>query len=285
MKTAKITIVVTAILSSVALCQEISSEEASRKYLTGLQQVLTVRDRIVPVYLLLYTVYPIAIVENEQFFIFDIDSAGQRYIFVKKAPTPMPIPKGVRAAFPLDCYGNKIACVVSGEIFADPADYVTIFHEFVHCYQWETCERTLKANLEIARKAFARQDYSWEINYSFPYADSQFSEIYASFLKALQENNHSTVIKYRQQLKQILSQDDFEYLAWQEWKEGLARYIENQIRCRLNFTENHYGLQKPFHRITFYEGGARYIEFLIKQDPELATDIEKLFYKILTGDV
>ena len=167
----------------------------------------------------------------------------------------MPVPKGVRAAFPLECYKNKVACVISGEIFDSLEGYVMIFHEFMHCQQLETCEPELKQKLGVAQKAMAKKDYIWEINYSFPYNNSEFTKTYSLFLKALEGNNSDDVFKYRSQLKQILNKDDFEYMVWQEWEEGFARFIENQIRRRLGLNENHYGIEEPFSRVTFYEGG------------------------------
>ena len=119
------------------------------------------------------------------------------------------------------------------------------------------------------------------IKLSFSIGNSRFTETYSLFLKALEENNPDEVFKYRIQLKQILSKDDFEYMVWQEWKEGFARFIENQIRGRLGLKENHYGIEKPFHRISFYVGGARFIVFLSKQEPKLLVEIEKLFNTML----
>nr|QNO53994.1 hypothetical protein OHMBFCMF_00013 [Methanosarcinales archaeon ANME-1 ERB6] len=259
-------------------------EEVQLKYNSDLQKIFEVQDKIKDIHPFLGKAFPIAIVENDQFFVFDTDSSGRRYVFVKKAPTPMPVPKGVRAAFPLECYENKVACVISGEIFDSLEGYVMIFHEFMHCQQWEICEPKLRQNLGVAQKAMDKKDYMWEINYPFPYDNSEFTKTYSLFLKALEENNYDDIFKYRSQLKQILSKDDFEYMVWQEWKEGFARFIENQIRGRLGLKENHYGIEKPFHRVTFYEGGSRFIEFLSKQKPELLVDIEKLFYEMIDGE-
>lgn len=254
------------------------------KYNDGLQKVFEIRNRIEDIHPFLKKVFPIAIVEDNHFFVFDVELSGEKYIFVKEAPATMPVPNGVRAAFPLECYENKVACVISGEVFESLEGYITIFHEFMHCHQWEICEPKIKQNLGVAQKAMSKKDYMWEINYPFPYENKKFTKTYSLFLKALEENNHVDIFKYRSQLKQVLSEDDFEYMAWQEWKEGFARFIENQIRCALGLEENHYGIEKPFHRISFYEGGSRFIEFLCKQKPELLIDIEKLFYNILNGE-
>ncbi|MEA3475507.1 MAG: hypothetical protein U9R23_03555 [Candidatus Cloacimonadota bacterium] len=254
------------------------------KYNNGLQKVFEIQNKIEDIHPFLEKVFPIAIVEDNHFFVFDTDSPGKRYIFVKESPTTMPIAKGVRAAFPLECYEGKITCIISGEIFESLEGYTTIFHEFMHYHQWKICEPKLKQKLGVVQKAMAKKDYMWELNHPFPYENSKFTETYSLFLKALEENKPDDIFKYRSQLERILSKRDFEYMVWQEWKEGFARFIENQIRRRLNLKENHYGIEKPFHRISFYEGGARFIEFLGMQEPELLGDIERLFHKMLNGE-
>lgn len=34
---------------------------------------------------------------------------------------------------PLAFWDNRIACVVTGEVFGEPDGYVFIYHEFIHC--------------------------------------------------------------------------------------------------------------------------------------------------------
>jgi ADP-ribose pyrophosphatase YjhB (NUDIX family) len=244
-----------------------------RKYASHLQKVFEMRAQIAGIHPLLAHVFPIAIVDADQFLIFDVDPSGKHYTFVKQAPTPMPVPQSVRAAFPLECYGGKPACVVTGDVFDTLDGYVTIFHEFVHCYQYQTCENRLKATLSVARQAQAANDFMWEINYPFPYDAPDFVETYAAILEAATHGQHNTIRNCRAQLRAYLRTEDFEYMVWQEWKEGLARYIENRIKQRLNLPENRGGAEPPFSRVTFYEGGAR----LIATRPELAADIEALF--------
>jgi hypothetical protein len=264
-----------------AFCKTLTPEEATLKYNSSLQKIFEIQNKIEDIHPFLKRTFPVAIVEDNYFFVFDTDSSKKKYVLVKKAPTKMPLSKGVRAAFPLECYEGKAACVISGEIFESLEGYVTIFHEFMHCYQWEKCEQKLKQKLEIARKAMERKDYMWELNHPFPYQDSKFTEIYSLFIRALKENKTEGILKYRSQLKQILSKNDFEYMIWQEWKEGFARFIENKIRRKVELKENHYGKDNPFGRVSFYEGGAGFIEFLGHHEPELLMDIEGLFNKML----
>ena len=253
------------------------------RYDRSLQAVLDLQHEIADIHPMLERAFPIALVEEGRFYIYDLDASGRRYEYVHQAPTPVPVPKGVRAAFPLACYGDRPACVVNDDIFESLDGYVTIFHEFVHCQQSETCEAKLKQTLGIARKAQAENDVMWEIHYPFPYADPPFVETYATFLAALEKGAANRVAAARQKLHEILCPGDLEYVFWQEWKEGLARYVENQIRARLGLPGNHGGGEPPFDRVAFYEGGSRLIAALERHEPGLRQDVEALFYR-LSGD-
>ena len=151
----------------------------------------------------------------------------------------------------------------------------------MHCTQYEICEMKLKEQLEIYKQAMAEQDYMWELNHPFPYQDSAFVEVYSFFINALDANDSAKVLECRDDLKRLLDTKDYEYMVWQEWKEGFARLIENRILVRLGYEENHYGADQPYHRVTFYEGGSKYIAFLISTNQDLETDIQSLFAKIL----
>jgi hypothetical protein len=249
-------------------------------YDPALQKVLELQQKIRDVHPLFGNPYPIAIVEGDTFLIFDVDDVENVYHFVRQAPTPMPIPVGVRAAFDLECYENKIACVVTGEVFDTLDGYVTIFHEFVHCHQASTCELKLKQSLEVARQAMAAGNYMWEIEHPFPYDSPQFIDTYSTLLHAVEANSAEEVLRTHRKLEKFLQPLDFEYLIWQEWKEGFARLIENRLQRRFNLPENHYGRQQPYHRITFYEGGAGVIAALSQDKPELYNDLENLFWSI-----
>lgn len=252
-------------------------------YTGALQEVFDIQQAIQDIHPFLRRVFPVAVVEEGQFLIYDTDPAGSRYVFIKRAAIPMPVPAGVRAAFPLESYDNRAACVVTGEIFNSLDGYVTIFHEFVHCYQYETGEEQIKQTLGIARKARSDNDFMWELNYPFPYTDPAFASAYRAFLEALDTGDFSGVLARRSDLKGILSKGDHEYLVWQEWKEGFARFIENRICQRLGLPENHNGREQPYNRVVFYEGGANYIAALEAREHGLTTGITRLFARIRDG--
>ena len=253
-------------------------------YTDQLQKVFEVQQKIIDIHPFLEKVYPIAVVEDDQFFIYDTEPSGKQYIFIKQAAIPMPMPQGARAAFPLESYDNQIACVVTGDVFNTLEGYVTIFHEFIHCYQFENCEQKLKQTLGVASKAQAAQDHMWELNHPFPYTEIQFVKVYEAFLEKTGGYYLVEVLEERKQLKNILSTNDYEYMVWQEWKEGFARFIENRICSRLSLRENHGGKEQPYNRVVFYEGGANFIKLLGMQEPKLTIDIKSLFDRMLQGE-
>jgi hypothetical protein len=224
--------------------------------------------------------YPIAIAVGDEFRIYDLDVKLGVYRFVKTTPTPMPIPAGVRAAFQLADYGGRIACVVTPEVFDTPAGCVTLLHEFVHCYQYETCEQDLKGKLDIARLALEKGDFMWEIEHPFPYQAGSFIRAYQAFLEAVAREDAQQVQKAREALRTYLGLHDFEYMVWQEWKEGFARWVENRLQHILGLKENKAGLDSPFSRVTFYAGGAAYIDWLHEKTPSLVHDLRQLFDQI-----
>ena len=207
------------------------------KYDTSLQKIVEMHKEIKSFYKVLEKLQPIAIAENNYFYIFDVDE-NSNYKFIKKSPVSFPIPKGIRAAMPIESYDFKCVCVVTGDAFDRIEDRIVIFHEFVHCSQFNSVELKLKENLDIYKQAMEKQDYMWELNYSFPYANDEFVNTYSEFLNVLDKQD-STAIKYiRKSLKNMLYKKEFEYMTWQEWKEGYARFIENRLRTHYKLKIN-----------------------------------------------
>ena len=258
-----------------------SQQDSDQKIITELDfsinKLIAIQKEIVHIHPFLKTFHPIAIVEEDHLFIFDYDSLDGKYQFQKKVPVPFPMPAGIMAAFPLSGYDNKPTCVVGRNIFDSFEGYVFIFHEFIHCSQALTCEYALKEKLNIARIAMQNQNYSWELNHPFPYEDSVFVKNYSGFLAALENNDQQKTKEFRSKLKNSLKEIDFEYLVWQEWKEGFARLIENKIRSKFSLKINNGGKEKPYNRVAFYYGGSNYINYITQKQNELFVNIEALF--------
>lgn len=228
--------------------------------------------------------YPVAIVKKDQLLIYDFKTEDERYHFVRQIQFPMPIPKGIRAAFPLEDYDSRIACVVSPDVFDSTDGYITILHEFVHCYQFETCEQDLKMSLDIARKAQEVGDFMWEIQHPFPYHSKNFIHGYSAFLKGIERHDPAEIMKMRNELRTYLGRHDYEYMVWQEWKEGFARWIENLIKRQLGMPENMGGMEMPYSRVLFYWGGAAYISHMAQIVPAIVDDLQALFGAIYQFD-
>jgi hypothetical protein len=249
-------------------------------YLEPINRLLPIHQQVADFNPALHKLYPVAVVAEDQFFIYDHDARLARYQFVKTATVPMPIPAGVRAAFQLEDYDGRIACVVTPEVFDALEGYVTILHEFVHCYQYETCEQALKGKLDVARQAQEGGDYMWEIQHPFPYAGRAFIRAYTAFFDAVSGEDAPVIVDARRDLRTYLGLHDFEYMLWQEWKEGFARWVENNLQRKLGVAVNNKGLLPPFCRVTFYAGGAAWIDLLHRSKPALVEDLRGLFTRM-----
>ena len=249
-------------------------------YHKQLVRVFEYRDSLEGVHPFVKGLYPIAIAEDGYFYVFDLDSSKTQYRLMAYEEIEMKVPRGTRAAFPLEFYDNKCACVVTGDAFDTPEGYVMIFHEFVHCHQWHTVEPGLRSELPLAVKSQEAGNYMWEIEHPFPYHDKWFVKTYNAFQQAAYDNDHEKVAEMRAELASILNEDDYQYMVWQEWKEGFALFLENKMRKHLNLPENKVGKKQPFNRTVFYAGGSAYIEYLTQKNPDLLTDLEALFFRM-----
>jgi hypothetical protein len=244
-------------------------------HLAMLHNLFPLQAKLQHLHPLLQTLYPVVIAEEGEMLVYE--PRGSQYVLAGAFPSPMPIPRGVRAAFPLEDFGNRMACVVTEDVFDSLDGYVTIFHEFVHCFQFETCEPAIKSRLAIAQKAQTENDPMWEINAPFPYGNEDFINAYTRLGQALAQRDLPAVIETRAALRVTLAPMDYEYLLWQEWKEGFARWLENRMQAALHLSLNLGGGHEPFTRVSFYALGAGLIALLAEDDPALVNDLEGLF--------
>lgn len=249
------------------------------KTLSSLEKIQQLHKQIKGIDISVSHLHPVTLVEDNTLFVFDINESGEKYEY--KLESPAPIPKGGLAAFPLDFYHGKSSAIISDAAFNSFEGYVFIFHEFVHCFQWENGEREIRTTLQIERKYRDENNYAWEITHPFPYENSVFINNTIELETYLEKEYYNNVFHYHNQMKKCLDKIDFEYMIWQEWKEGFARYIENLIRNRVGIKINTSKLLPQFNRVSFYEMGSKYIYLLIKNNPYLKNDIRELYYKML----
>jgi hypothetical protein len=99
-------------------------------------------------------------------------------------------------------------------------------------------------------------------------------------LSALETGDGGRVVSIRRALKERLSRENWEYMTWQEWKEGTARFLENEVKARFDLPLNRGGVDPPFTRVSFYVGGEFLIRMVDQSDPGLAKNIEALYHRI-----
>jgi len=195
----------------------------------------------------------------------------------------MPIPRDIRAAFPIPFYDNQCACIVTDDIFDELLGYPIIFHEFYHCYQSANGETDIRNTLSISKQAAKNKDYMWELNYPFPYDNKKIRDSYLKYLSI--DYDYAETKQVRRALKSSLSKADYEYLIWQEWKEGMARLVENELRKELGVGVTDSGEKSSFDRVSFYMGGEKYITQVISKKPSLRHDIKALFNVMFEVDM
>jgi hypothetical protein len=262
------------------LCRDIT--EVYEQYAGEFEKIEELRREIRDIHPLFSGLYPVALVEGNCFFVFDNVSSPVMYEPVLSQPSENELPDKLRAAFPLDFYQGKTSAVITPDAFETTEGFVSLFHEFVHCYQAENHEQELKAELLVAKEAMEKEDFMWELEHPFPYDNPGFADLYAQWMEA--SLNIQTRREIRERLENVLKPKDYEYMIWQEWKEGFARYIENEIREQVNLPKNTGGREKPFNRVSFYAGGEMYVRFLLEQNPDLKTDLPALFHRMLGRD-
>jgi hypothetical protein len=257
-----------------------ATNPVAEKYAAPLRKIFDYQKMFASLDPALEKVYPVAIVENKTFYVFEPVPDRKMYRLALTAPDTFNIPAGVRAAMPLAFWEGRMACVVTPEVFSQSDGYIFIFHEFVHCAQWYGGEQKLKEGLSIFQEAMKNKDYMWELQYPFPYTDPDFVKSYRALLDAWERDDTAAAAALRAELSKTLSPQEWEYLTWQEWKEGLARNLENEMRKVAGLPENMYGTVTPYDRVTFYVGGDKFIRFLKRAGGKAAGDFESLYRKI-----
>jgi len=149
-------------------------------------------------------------------------------------------PQNLLATFPLV---GGIPTIVIGQ--AENTDkqtstpwVVTMLHEHFHQLQYSRPGYYDEVNaLGLTR---GDQTGMWMLNYPFPYDWHEMQELFShlghSLANVLQAKTRSdfsaglsTYLKQRREVEKILSPDDYRYLSFQMWQEGISRYTEYRI--------------------------------------------------------
>lgn len=272
-----LTLLVTAAPSLAAADEATKIENLS----AGLDSLVAIWNDVRELHDYLRELQPVALVVSDSLVIFQADSLGTTYDYHVTVPAPFPMAPGIRAAFPLQATQGRAACVVGESVFDSEEDLILLLHEFVHCSQSNTVESEIKATLAIATEAAERGDFMWELEHPFPYADPEFVRHYSAMNASLLAGDAEHALAERAQLRAHLSEIDYEYMVWEEWKEGLARYLENRIQEQRGLPVNTFGEEPPYDRVAFYVSGANWIAYLVGTNPSLHADPKALFEAML----
>ena len=240
-----------------------------------LNNLMSIHSNVKKIHTSLSNLYPVAITDPDKnkLIIYDVNSSG-KYEYITEEKVGVTLPKKVRASFPVEFYDSKSCCVVSEDIFEENNSFVTFFHEFVHCYQYNYCETAIKESLSIVE---SYDNLNWELEHSFPYDSKLFKKQYDKIIKSIKMKDKDKLKREFKEIKTKIEKQDYEYMIWQIWKEGFARYIENEIRSKYNLQENKGGKNFPYNRISFYYLGDKLISFLNETNKKMIEDIKSLY--------
>jgi hypothetical protein len=115
---------------------------------------------------------------------------------------------------------------------------ITVLHE--HFHQLQDSQPNSFAEAVALGLSHGDQSGMWMLNYPFPYdsddVDQQVSAMTKLLVAAMESkskedfsHNLSAYIEARTQLRKSLNADDYKYLCFQLWKEGIARYTELRV--------------------------------------------------------
>lgn len=114
---------------------------------------------------------------------------------------------------------------------------ITLLHE--HFHQLQDSQPNFYADVNALNLTGGDQTGMWMLNYAFPYdrieVQQQFaamSERLGAAVRAPKRERASRVREYlaaRRKFQQLVEADDYKYLAFQFWKEGIARYTEYRL--------------------------------------------------------
>jgi hypothetical protein len=165
--------------------------------------------------------------------------------------------------------GSMISTIVVGQAENTIAKtstpwVITLLHE--HFHQLQDSQPNFYADVDALNLSHGDQTGMWMLNYAFPYDRAEVQQQFAALSEALaaaaqlrdtpKAERPKRVREYleaRRKFQQMLSVDDYKYISFQFWKEGIARYTEYQA-ARLAAAKYH--ASKEFRALKDYRSFA-----------------------------
>ena len=138
--------------------------------------------------------------------------------------------------------GSMISTIVVGQAENTSAKasspwVITVLHE--HFHQLQDSQPNFYAQVNALNLARGDQAGMWMLNYAFPYERAEVQEQFATTSKLLaaateapKRERTQKVRDYltaRQKFQEMLAADDYKYISFQFWKEGIAGYTEYRV--------------------------------------------------------
>src|SRR6185436_8817822 len=173
---------------------------------------------------------------------------------------------------------------------------VTMLHE--HFHQLQYSRPGYYDDVKALGLTRGDQTGMWMLNYPFPYDWHEMQELFshlshalANVLQAKTRSDFSaglaTYLKQRRELEHTLSPDDYRYLSFQMWQEGIARYTEYRMA---NLAGRRYRPTKAFRALKDYQPFVRVAEETKRnildelKNAQLGTSQRVLFYALGAGE-
>lgn len=188
---------------------------------------------------------------------------------------------GFLATFPA-IRGSMVSTIVVGQaentfVKTSTPWVVTLLHE--HFHQLQDSQPNFYRDVNALNLARGDESGMWMLNYAFPYDRVEVQEHFVAMSKFLaaavrspRRERTKRVADYlvaREKFRQLVAGDDYKYLAFQFWKEGIARYTEYRI-AQLAFKS--YRPTKEYRALSDYQSFADFAQ----------TTYEGIFRQLLT---
>lgn len=162
---------------------------------------------------------------------FGYDSLIESKIY--RRPTQMN--KGFLATFPFAGINTVVIGTPENTGLNSTEWIITLLHERFHQYQYSS--RGYFKDVNNLNLANGDETGMWQLNYPFPYSDKEVIEKYTNYTQALHEAVYAIgterwedakrgYFQARELFKSALSTDDYKYISFQWYQEGIARYTE-----------------------------------------------------------
>jgi len=194
---------------------------------------------------------------SADFKLVNYDALLRSNVYVRKRTQPM----NLLATFPI-VGGVPTIVIGQAENTAKKTStpwVITLLHEHFHQLQYSQPDYYPAVNaLDLAH---GDKSGMWMLNYPFPYdwpeMHEHFSLLSSRLLKVLNtqntkqfEQNLASYLAERRELEHTLSPDDYRYMSFQMWQEGVARYTELRMA---QLATSRYRPTKAFRRLKDYK--------------------------------